>query len=184
VPDAEELSDQPRPLLLLRLKGRGVLAMRLLAARTYYVVPRITNERPNKGCSMLRLTRTIAIAAAMLTLYSPAQAQKLAKGGLSGIVISKSMAVPDGGSATVYITPSAGDGFFVLTQFVANGCVTLSGNTFGQIIPSGQVPSGGSGTYVPGIALPPGEILTATDTVNQFCQGGVIVLINGVVSNK
>jgi len=68
---------------------------------------------------MLRLSRTIAIAAATLTLSSPALAQKLAKGGLSGIVTSKSMAVADGGSATVYTTPSAEQGFFVLTELCA-----------------------------------------------------------------
>jgi hypothetical protein len=132
---------------------------------------------------MLRLTRTIAIAAATLTLYSPVLAQKLAKGGLSGIVTSKSMAIADGGSATVYTTPSAEQGFFVLTELCAQGCVTLSGNTFGEII-SGSISGSPCTTYDPGIALPPGETLTATDMSGDFCQGGGKVLITGVVSSK
>ena len=132
---------------------------------------------------MLRLTRTLTIAVVTLALYSPARAQKLAKGGLSGVVTSTSTAIPANGSATLFSTPPDGEGFFVLTQVCSREpfCVELNGSTFGRI-PTG---SDGCTTYDPGIALPPGEILTATHRPTAIsCTIAPPVMITGVLTSK
>jgi len=116
----------------------------------------------------------------MLTAASPASAQTVSKGQLSGTVKGGSAVLPPSGSAGVYTTPASTEGFFILTQACSanGGCIALNGSTVGRI------PLAGGDTcmtFSPGIALPAAEILTATESCSQ---PNYYVTVTGVLSKK
>jgi len=105
----------------------------------------------------------LAVSLFAVVWSAPAtHAQTVKKSTLSGLMISRSVAVPDLASATVFTTPATG--FYILTQFCATapgvGSVTLSGSTFGQVVVS---TSDECTTYNQGITFAPGEVLTCAN---------------------
>ena len=108
-----------------------------------------------------------------------AQAQTL-KGGLAGVIVTKTATAPADASVDAYTTPlgtKADPGFFVLMQVCVDneGKITLSGSTMGEIPLSDDCTS-----FSPGLALPQGEVLTFTD----FSSNLHPVVLTGVVSKK
>ncbi len=105
----------------------------------------------------------IAIALAMTCWDPAAHAQAVKKSTLSGILTSKSVAVPTGTTVTVFTTPAAPE-FFILTQTCNTapgpGSVTLNGSTFGQVVVS---TSDECTSYNPGITFPAGEVLSCNN---------------------
>jgi hypothetical protein len=118
----------------------------------------------------------VGVVAALVVVRS-SEAQVIKNGALSGVIVSKSIAVPASSSAPVFTTPAAGKGVFVLTQFCRSNCPELSGSTLARIGDNGS----GCTTYSPGIALPPGETLTCT---SSGCDPGAPCTITGVVTKK
>jgi len=101
---------------------------------------------------------TLAVLASVL--LTAAHGQETDQSVPRGTIVSASVTVPANSSATLFETPQ--DGRFILTQACVAGLAffgasPLSGNTFGKIIIAQSPPCT---TYVPGIALPKGEIIT------------------------
>jgi hypothetical protein len=118
--------------------------------------------------------RVAALAVVAALVGTPIEAQQF-KRGLSGTIVSKSVLVPSGGSATVYTTPPTGH--FILTQACLYcGGGGLVGSTFGQILTDITCT-----TYEPGIALPEGETLTCVHTA---CGGEAPCMITGILSSR
>jgi len=126
---------------------------------------------------VMKGTIVVVGVVAALVIVRASEAQVIKNGALSGVVVSKSIAVPVSSSAPVFTAPAAGKGVFVLTQFCRSNCPELSGSTLGRIGDN----STGCTTYTPGIALPPGEVLTCT---SSGCDSPVPCTITGVVTKK
>jgi hypothetical protein len=122
---------------------------------------------------------TIVVVAMVATLIGvrAVEAQVIKNGALSGVVVSKSIVLEQPSAVAIYTTPPAGKGVFVLTQFCRSNCPDLSGSTLGKIGDNGL----GCTSYSPGIAFPPGETLTCTNT---GCGFSVPCTITGVVTKK
>ncbi len=124
---------------------------------------------------------SLVSTALVLTLATPAaHAQAIKKSTLSGILTSKSVAVPNGATVTVFTTPAAPE-FFILTQTCNTapgpGSVTLNGSTFGQVV----VLTGDECTsYNPGIAFPAGEVLSCNNAGTGSTEN---CMITGIVSH-
>src|SRR6266404_2775038 len=112
----------------------------------------------------------------MLASYRTLE-EDVKNGTLSGVVVSKSIAVPVSSSAPVFTAPAAGKVVFVLTQFCRSNCPELSGSTLGRIGDN----STGCTTYFFDVAAPPGEVLTCT---SSGCDSPVPCTITGVVTKK
>ena len=130
----------------------------------------------------MRLVATIVVSAlAVMSWRANADAQAVKKSTLSGILASKSVAVPDLSSATVFTTPAAPD-VFILTQTCITapgpGAVTLNGSTFGQVVVS---TSDECTSYNPGITFPPAEVLSCTNTGTGSTEH---CMITGIISSR
>ncbi len=112
----------------------------------------------------MKFAATVFAAGLVMTFWgTAARAQAVKKSTLSGTLVSKSVAVPNSSSATVFTTPAAPE-FFILTQTCNTapgpGMVTLNGSTFGQVVVStGDECTG----YNPGITFPAGEVLSCAN---------------------
>lgn len=130
----------------------------------------------------MRITTIFAAAFAAAALFgTTAEAQTIAKGTISGVILTKSVDVPSGGAADVYTTDAAGikgSLRLIITQVCVSEDeqdLTLDGNTMGQIPLSNQCT-----TFEPGLAIPQGETLTFTDT-NTTNQAA---MITGILVKK
>ena len=125
--------------------------------------------------------RVIAVVFAVLltgvALTTPAQAQQLKKGTLTGEILSKTWPIQANSSATMFTTPTKG--FFVLTQLCVENKnnVTVRGATVGLLLFPGDEKCT---TYNPGIAFPQNEAITC---VNDGASASSC-LITGVITNK
>ena len=122
--------------------------------------------------------RTIVAIATMLVggvlLSTPAQAQQMKKGTLTGKVVSAAVELPANSSATVFTTPTKG--FFVLTQVcVDKKDANVRGATVGPVFNDDKCT-----TYTPGIAFPQSEVITCVN--NGGDPAGCC--ITGVISKK
>ncbi len=111
---------------------------------------------------------------------SISEAQTVKKGTLTGKILTRSVNVPDLGSAAVFTTDVEAKGAFwlILTQVCVEdeGDLTFDGNTMGQIVLDNECT-----TFEPGLAIPRGETLTFTETGNQGAQGA---MITGILVKK
>lgn len=122
---------------------------------------------------MSRTIRPSVTLLALLLLALPAAAQHVGGRGVRGLVSSASTMVPVQGSATIYTVPQGNH--FVLTQTCfSGGGMGLSGQSFGRVVTDFATCT----TYVPGVALGPGEILTC-DNPNG---GDAHCMITGVLT--
>jgi len=123
--------------------------------------------------------RVIAVVFAVLltgvALTTPAQAQQLKKGTLTGEILSKTWPIQANSSATMFTTPTKG--FFVLTQL----CVENKNNVTVRAASGGLLPGDEKcTTYNPGFAFPQNEAITC---VNDGA-GASSCLITGVITKK
>lgn len=121
---------------------------------------------------------TASVAAAMPS------GPKVTNGTVSGELISATVTVPDPkGTAQIYIVPE--DRYFVLTQvctFRLDYAQVSGSNVLGTISPLGGPDSSNCLTYSPGVAVPPGEILTCKDVNYNSTEGGVVwCMITGIL---
>ena len=122
----------------------------------------------------------IAVLTVMTLSASISEAQTIKKGTISGVVLTRSVDIPNNGSAAVFTTDAAVKGalWLILTQACVSDDekdVTLIGNTMGQIPLPDQCT-----TFEPGLAIPRGETLTFSD-INVNPQAG---MITGILSKK
>lgn len=117
----------------------------------------------------------VALIAGSLLCVTSAQAQQVKKGELSGTILSGGVSVPASSSLVVFTAPATGN--FILTTFCARD-VALSGNTVGPIAPADSDEP--CLVFVPGFAIPSGEVLTCT---NDEVDPG-ICSVSGVLSKK
>ncbi len=82
----------------------------------------------------------------------PVGAQTVTNGGLSGTVVSRSVAANGSDEATIYTTPKKGH--FVLTQIGSVGA-SFTATGFGEIGITDEAEGLQPLTFIPGIALPP-----------------------------
>ena len=128
---------------------------------------------------MRRLAPILVLSTALALSATIAQAQTM-KIGLAGKVVTATATAPNNASVDAYTTPLAtkvDPGFFVLTQVCVDdeGNIMLSGSTMGEIPLMDDCTS-----FSPGLALPPGEVLTFTN----FKGSPHPVVLTGVVSRK
>ena len=105
---------------------------------------------------MRALKTLLMLSVAGALVVSPATAQTLKKGTMSGTIETHSVTVPGSGSATVFTTPATG--FFIATQWCSD--FTAGSLVAGSVVllRMGNAVSGNERctSYVPGIALPQG----------------------------
>jgi len=125
--------------------------------------------------------RTFAMLITFATLFgvsSAASAQTMQRGTLSGVITSASAFVPQNSSVGVYTTPSGAKAArFILTQVCVEDSkeIVLSGNTMGDIVLDDDCT-----TFMPGIAVPVGEVLSFSEQNNGDQSG----MITGILSKK
>ena len=129
----------------------------------------------------MKFAAVVFVAGLALTSWSTAaRAQAVKKSTLSGTLVSKSVAVPNSASTTVFTTPAAPE-FFILTQTCNTapgpGSVTLNGSTFGQVVVS---TSDECTSYNPGITFPAAEVLSC---MNAGTGSTEHCMITGIVSH-
>jgi hypothetical protein len=120
---------------------------------------------------------TIAASLLMSVLAStPAMAQVIKKGTLSGKIVSAAVEVAPTTAATVYTTPATG--FFILTQVCVQDRseMAVRGATLGPLVTDDRCT-----TYTPGVALPRNEVITCAN--NDATPTGACS-ITGVLSPK
>ncbi len=122
----------------------------------------------------------LALTVACLLVSPMAQAQQM-KIGLSGLIETVSATVPANGATAVFTAPTGvkpDTGFFVVTQICVEdrGGVDITGSTLGLIPLDDDCQ-----TFHPGLALPTGETLTATDTDGGTSQA---IVLTGVRMKK
>jgi hypothetical protein len=105
----------------------------------------------------------LALGVAVL-LGSSATAQTLKGGGLSGTVFTVTASAPGNSSVDAYTAPSGikpEQGGFLVTQICVDDKkdMELTGNTMGEIPLADDCT-----VFSPGLALPPSEVLTFTDS--------------------
>ena len=122
----------------------------------------------------------IAVLTMVALSGSVAEAQTIKKGTISGVILTRSVNVPQNASTDVFTTDADVKGalWLILTQVCVEDAdeLTLGGNTMGQIVLDDQCT-----TFEPGLAIPRGETLTFTETANQGAQGA---MITGILVKK
>ncbi len=114
----------------------------------------------------MRSAATIfATLLAVLSWGTAARAQAIKKSTISGILTSRSVAVPNAMSVPIFTTPAAATSeFFILTEVCTTvpgaGNVTVSGGTFGLVVASSNDECT---SYNPGITFPPAEALSCNN---------------------
>jgi hypothetical protein len=99
------------------------------------------------------------------------------------IASASSPSIASGGSATVYTTPTASKGHFVLTQVCSHQAgVVVSGRTFGLIASTIQA----TGSTNPCVSLSPGYALPASEVIScqNVNQNANECSISGVIETK
>ena len=123
---------------------------------------------------MRSTARNVMLVATMTLAAGAADAQQIKSGELTGTVTSGHALVSGNGQATVLQTPAKGQ--FIMTQFCKESNSTeLQGSTLGVITTDNDCT-----TFVPGVAIPPSEILFCRnlDTPSRSCS------VTGVLSKK
>ena len=124
----------------------------------------------------------------LIWLASPASAQKVSKGGVSGKLQTYRAIVGPAPTSpvTLLTTPTKKGGFFILTQACANnenGFILDSGTPALTIVSASTgAPFRGNGrcvTYSPGLAIPPSTAITCN---NQDTENGTSCSVTGVLS--
>ena len=122
----------------------------------------------------------IAVLTMVALSGSVTEAQTIKKGTISGVILTRSVNVPDLASADVFTTDAAVKGalWLILTQVCVEdeGDLTFDGSSMGQIVLDNQCT-----TFEPGLAIPRGETLTFTETAGNGAQGA---MITGILVKK
>jgi hypothetical protein len=119
------------------------------------------------------------VVAVSATSVASAQDVTVSGGAVAGTILSASVEVDPGATATIIAVPE--NGRFVLTLICSGPLaseVPFSGSTFGLIA---KTPSGSGGgtcqSLLPGVALNPGEDITCTNPINEStnCQASGVL---------